>query len=586
MTGWEPLLATVFVASLVLWRWPGKPSTSKLPWLDVVIGLGLAIGGWYYLRFWLNALNPTWVPHGHDNHDYYKCMVALQYGEPGLWNAFRYPLYPALSVLLAWIADMPLHRAGMEVSLASSALVPVGVFVLGRAISIQPVALIGALVTLRLSVDPMVLGTPTAYPLATALYAASIGALVFSIRDGGWIRHLLAGLTLAAYMATTAKAFPMLWAGGVAILVTASLRERRQWQSVALFFVPLIACWWIFSRSGLRLHALEGLIHDVQQQWHMLDPEKPFPDFGWSPTAQISERGFWVVGQASSFLHLDDVLRFLLFSPIHKLPLTDALDEVNFGIALAILMPGGAAAIPVSVVGAGGAWAGGPKSWPRLFATGLGLSTVAIHLWGLANMPFVPYWALPVTFTTPMLLLATAGLAARFATPSPFRVWLATLPALAVLIWLYLFSGLPFSAKALHEYVRIRAADPPHRIAVIHDVLPLVRPGDQVVDASETHLARSLFDRTGVEFVRPKASLDPQGQRGFKIQPTSAGQRWILLDCMTIENLQPNHAYTIVYAWFAARPERFEPFGECLYRDHTPGEPIDTDPATPPLSGQ
>lgn len=585
MTGWEPLLGATLVGSALLLRWPGHATESKLSWLDVAIGLVLAVGGWYYLRFWMAGLNPNWVPHGHDNHDYYKCMVALQYGEPGLWNPFRYPLYPALSVLLARLADMPLHRAGMEVSLASSALVPVGVYVLGRAIAIQPIALVGALVTLRLSVEPMVLGTPTAYPLATALYAATLGTLVFAVREGGWTRHLFAGLTLAAYMATTAKAFPLLWAGGVAILVTATLRERRNWQSVALFFAPLVACWWIFSQSGLPLHPLEGLIHDVQQQWHMLDPEKPFPDFGWSPDGHIADRGFWVVGQARSFLHLDDVLRFLLFSPIHKLPLTEALDEMNLGVSLAILFPGGATLVPLSVFGAAGVWAGGPKSWPRVLATGLCLAAVAIHLWGLANMPFVTYWALPVTFTTPMLLIATAGLAARFTRPSRLRSWLASLPIFAVLIWLYFLSPLPFGAKALQEYVHIRSADPPHRIAVIHDVLPLVQPGDQVVDASETHLARSLFDRQGVEFLRARTSLADTGQRGYKIPPTTAANRWILLDCMTIENLQPNHAYTEVYAWFAARPERFEPFGECLYRDLTPSEPIDTDPATPTVPG-
>ena len=582
MTGWEWMLCGALVGSLVLWRWPGTVVAKPSPWPDVLIGILLGIGGWWYLRYWHEQINPGWVPHGHDNHDYLKCMVALKWHEPELWNAFRYPLYPALSVALAWVADMPLVRAAMEVSVASSALVLVGVYTLGRAFATGPVALVGALAAMRLSIEPNILGTPSAYPLATALYAASLGAVVFAVRDGGRGLHAGAGFTLAAYVATTAKAFPLLLAASVAVLVVATCSGRKDWQGVALFFAPVVGCWWAFHAANLPLHPLEGLVHDVQVQWHLVDAAKPFPDVGWGPELPIAERGYWVIGEADSLWHFPDVVRFLLSPPVHSLPLAEAVQVVAVGIAEQLYLGEWSILVPLSVLGALGAWAGGPASAPRLLAVGLGGVLVAAHLWGLANIPMVPYWSLPVTLTTPVLILAAAALPNRLVRSSLPRQWLAGVPLIAATAWLYWGSIEPLSGTSLAEFVRIRASDTPYRIAVINEVRPLVLPGDEVLDATETHLARSLFDQTGARFERIQLGHPPGGQFELYAPAGRAAQRWVLLDCMTIENLQPNHAYTEAFGWLAARPERFEPFGECLYRDKTPDQPIDTHPDWPP----
>ena len=196
-------------------------------------------------------------------------------------------------------------------------------------------------------------------------------------------------------------------------------------------------------------------------------------------------------------------------------------------------------------------------------------------------MPFVPFWALPVTYTTPVLILAAASLPGRLVRATTLRQWVLGVPLLAAFLWSYFGTRESWGAKDLADFSVIRRETTAYRIAVIHDVLPLVRAGDDVLDATETQLARALFDNTGVRFTKTRFEMY-NGQFGLEAEGSGAPQRWILLEGMTSENHQPNHPYAEAYAWFTSQPERFQRFDECLYLDREPSLPINTQPYRPP----
>lgn len=582
---WCVVLAASAVGALALRAWqrlsPAAPAAPD-PRVDWLIAAALGAFGWVWLSSVHHRLNPEWVPYGQDNRDYLACLGALRHGNWDAWVPFRYPLFPGVSAVYGYVSGTPVYKASMQVSLVSSALVPVGAYTLGRAISARPVALAGALIALVLQVDPEVLGTPSPYPLATATYAMSLGALLFAIRDGGVRRHAFAGLALAAYMAVTAKAFPMIVGGVCAVLAVQVAARKGDARALAAFFAPLAATWLAFSWLDLPLHTLEALMFDVQKLGNLVDPSKPFPDVGWGPAQLIGEQGYWKVGSLAALTHLPQVLLYFLFPPLYPITMQERYDRFVPQVAANL----GADQLPwlvlVTFLGGLGAWARGAPSPRNALATAFACAVPLVHLWGLASTQYTERFANPVLCTAPTLLLAAAAVPARHRAAPARRVLAAWAPLLAAVAWLLGPSVGPLG----HEHVETRIAGwlrkPPDTLLATRPLLQALRPGDEVLDLSFTHLGPVLLESPGVRFTRGIVTTRPRDDGEYLwlvAGSASTPRRWIFLDCVALPVLWPQDPMRDVNAWFARNPTRFVPAGRCLYLDLDAFVPVDTEPS-------
>lgn len=580
MTDWALLLATALAGGILARGWEGwRPLPREEPdarW-DLAIMAALAVGGWVFLSAVHRGFNPEWVPYGHDNHDYLQCLVALWFDEPSVWVAFRYPLYPLLGEAWAAVSGHTLYRAGMEVSLACSAAVPVGVYWMGRSMAARPVALAGAILALHLCTGTDMLGTPSAYPLAVATFAFAFGTLNFALRDGGVLRHALAGIALAAYVTTTSKALPLLLlaVGGVGLAQLAARRLDRR--ALVAFFAPLGVSWLGMSSLHLRLHTLEASVYDVQTQWGFIDRSLPFPDVGWTAEQELLDKGYWVWGEIRGILHLGDVLHYLLFPPVHPVPLAERFAVFLPPMATDLGFAPYGILIVVACLGAVGVWSSATLRGRAIVATGVAVLVALSHVWGLGGIPYSSRWVLSVLQTTPVLLLALVAWAGREA-PSR-RAWIAWAPLLLALVWVVGPSPGTFGRKVLSERTREWRAAKPHPIAAANQLRPLLQPEDALLDATETYLGRALFQ--GVQFERGYVVSLDNGNYRYRAPASPASRRWVVVECVDRENVLKDTPWIEVYAWFWRESARFAPVARCIYEDRRPDEPIDTHPSLP-----
>lgn len=582
---WLPAFAASVFGALALRGWqrlaPAPPSVAD-PRVDWVVAITLGVAGWAWLSGVHHRLNPEWVPYGQDNRDYLACLGALRNGDREAWVPFRYPLFPWISAVYGYLSGIPVYRASMQVSVVTSALVPVGAYVLGRAISARPVALAASLVALVLQVDPEVLGTPSPYPFATAMYAMSLGSLVFAIRDGGVRRHACAGLALSTYMAVTSKAFPMIL-GGTAALVAVQLAARqRDLRALGAFFAPMTVVWLAFAWLDLPLHTLEALMFDVQKLGNLVDPSKPFPDVGWGPEQLIGEQGYWKIGSLSALIHLPQVLVYFLFPPLYPVTMQERYDHFVPQVAANLGVDAFPWVVLLTFAGGIGAWARGAPAARSAFAAAFATSVPLVHLWGLASTQYTERFANPVLCTSPTLLLALAALPARHRTAAGWRTWAAWLPLLVATGWLLGPSKGPLG----HEHVETRIEGwlrkPPDTLLATRPLVAALRPGDEVLDLSFTHLAPVLLESPGVRYTRGVLTTRRRadGEYLWLVAPGAASaRRWVFLDCVALPVLWPQDPMRDVNAWFARNSQRFTPAGRCLYLDRDPFVPVDTEPS-------
>ena len=564
------LLVTTLVGVVTLGVWKRLRPVAETPGaamdgaaMDGVIAALIGVVSWIVLRCTHAAYNPDWIPYGQDNHDYLACIVALRFDHPELWSPARYPLYPALVAIADVVTGRPLWRVAMEVSLATSALVPVSVYLFGRVYAARPIALAGALLTLHLPSHLFMLGSPTDYPLAAALYAASFGTLVLAVRDGGVPRHALGGVVLALYFLATPKAFPMLLCGigGVAFGQVAD--RRLDLRALTAFLAPLCLAWATFAALDLHLFPLEHDLVGVQQWDDWLDPSLPFPDVGWhlnDPT----EHGYWVPGTTAALVHLPDVLTYLLHAPIHAMTLQERLDV--FLPRLSAELSVAPALVLLSVCGTLGAWRAG-QTWARnLTAVVFAALLATTHLWGLTTAPYADRYALPLLCTTPVLLLAFVAWPIRGA-HGP-RVALVFLPLAAAVAWVLGPSPGALGQERLTATMEpwAMARPPLSGLARFRDRL---EPGDEVVDATATGLLTALLDGEPVTLTRGHVLVTPEATT-LDFPASSAPHRYVVLGCVNEGELPPEHSNEILRRRLIADTARFVGIDRCTFRDLRP----------------
>ena len=557
----------------------GEPEARK-DWLtDPLICVGLWLVAWYYYARVAEVLNPNNLPYAPDSHDFLECSLAARFGEVAHWVPHRYPLYPSLVAGWSVLSGTPLFRAAMQVAFVCSSLVPVAAYLLGRVLASRPLAFAGALLVTPITCHLAMLGAPTDYPLWTLTFVLSVATLIRAIQVGGVGAHLVSGIFLALYGLTSAKAFPLTLMGLAAVAGVQVLTRRFDRRALLAWGAPLLGAWMVFAILQLPIYSLENNLIDVQLTGAIrrIDPALPFPNVGWLPTAPMMERGYWIPGRLSALIHVPWVFYYLLAAPLNALPQSVWVERYLEPMALEIGASGSPWIVGVAVLGGLGAWksAASPSRFPvrPLVAAGFACGVAALHLWGMRAADYTDRWALPQLVSTPMFLLGgLAFLAGRRDRPAPLE-WRAWAPLLFAVLWTVLYSpnrlALPKVTDWAPTWVTARQGN-------IRAFLPLfdqVSPGDAVVDATETALARVMLDSRGLRF--QEASL--RGHPTFtEIQAPGddAARRWIVLECVSREDWTLGGNWARAYASLDADPARFRKVSRCIYEDLRPSEAL------------
>lgn len=581
MSEWGWILVAALAGGLALRVWDRRRARTRPPTVDlgsdVAIAAVLGLAAWVYYDRIHEAVNSLWLPFGQDNHEYLECALAARWMERDHWVGARYPLYAALSASWSVLSGTPLWRATMQVALASSVALPMAVYAFGRVYTTRPLAFAGALLIIPIRAHLSMLATPNDYPLATVLYLLSTAALVGMIREGGVARHLTAGALVAAYFFTTPKAFPLTMMGIAAIFLVQIVDRKLDLRSLVVFLLPIGLVWAAFGALKLPLYPLENSVFLAQttSPVAILDPNAVFPDVGWTPDQHAMERGYWVPGTWRAIVHLPDTLQYLLFAPVRRLSL-DALPEAYlFPIARLCGFPELPALVALAVLGTLGAWKAGPKVGRGMLVVGFAFAVAAVHLWGLTSADYADRWAFPIIHSTPVLLLAAVGLVAgRRARPALVE-WGAWTPLLAAVVWTLGYSR---SYIGTAEVATWAAGWQWERVTKLRAFLPLyeaVRPGDAVVDATENALGRTLLDGLGVHVVEAETSGIPGAEQiGLRTSGVDAPRRWIILECVSREELPLQGVYSDAFTAINADTTRYRKLSRCIYEDLQPTEPL------------
>jgi hypothetical protein len=563
----------------------GEPEARKDGLTDALIGVGLWIVAWYYYARVAETLNPNNLPYAPDSHDFLECSLAARFGEVAHWVPHRYPLYPSLVAGWSVLSDKPLFRAGMQVAFVCSSLVPVAAYVLGRVLAPRPLAFAGALLVTPITSHLAMIGAPTDYPLWTLMFVLSVATLIRAIQVGTTRAHLVSGIFLALYGLTSAKAFPLTLMGLAAVVGAQVLTRRFDRRALLAWGAPLLCAWMVFAFLHLPIYSLENNLIDVQLSGAVrrIDPALPFPNVGWLPNAPMMERGYWVPGRLSALIHLPQVFHYLLAAPLNALPQSVWVERYLEPLALEIGASGSPWMVVVAVVGGLGAWKSAASSsrFPArsgfpvrpLVAAGFACGVAALHLWGMRSADFTDRWALPQMVSTPMYVLGgLAFLAGRRDRPAALE-WRAWAPLLVAVLWTVLYSPNRLALPQVTEWVPTWVTARQGNIRAFLPLFDQVSPGDAVVDATETALARVMLDSRGLTF--QEATL--QGHPTFteiRADGDDAARRWIVLECVSREDWTLGGNWARAYASLDADPARFRKVSRCIYEDLRPSEAL------------
>lgn len=568
MWEWPALLLATLFGSVVARWWQGRRGAEigRSEWgTDVAVAAVLFVGSSWYFREVHATTNPMWHSDGQDNDSYLSALSALKYGPMrGVWPNNRYYLYPWLAVQFCEWTGMALWRAAAVVSLLTSAAVVPAVYTFARTIAVRPVAVAASLVIVPLQSHLVMLGTPTDYPLASGLYVASVAAMVMAIRDGGWPRHLAAGLALGGYLATTPKSFPLLFLGFIAIFGARLLRPRGALPDLTAFVTPVVVAWVGFWALDVQPAPLEYHMYQMQHDNQQLDLTQPFPNLGWTPGGETSP-GYWVPGTVKALIKIPQVLGYILLVPLRHTSVADRLDLLLPNLALELGYPSipwltlATLLIPAAVV-----LRGRDRSSNALGALAM-FGFTAAHLWGLTSGVYSPRYVQPVVLTIPAMLLAIAAIPARnISFPGAYLAWLPMFAGVAYLL------GPSQGDLGRASVERWRSFTPPEdwHVAQISILRTLIRPGDVVVQATDSrNVILPLLDGLGVSYQDDRMTAVPGGS-WLRVEPSESARRFLVFDCLIWAHGEGT--YTGVRQIMDAQPERFVRISRCIYQDFQP----------------
>ncbi len=178
-----------------------------------LLALGWFLGWW----FWLIALDPEWLGSGNDWHDYTLCAYGLGWGDPYLYHAHRYPLYPALGALLQLLTGLPIERALQVAGRAAAIAIVLPIYGFARPLYGRAAAAAGAALVAVFTAWLAHLDSVSSYSLLALLAVSALAGIVQGIQQRSW-GWALAGLGLAGACCTDAKALFLFGLLAVALL--------------------------------------------------------------------------------------------------------------------------------------------------------------------------------------------------------------------------------------------------------------------------------------------------------------------------------------------------------------------------------
>lgn len=167
--------------------------------------LGLAAGTWVLgWAVFHGTTDPNWVASGIDWHDSHLDAYSLLNGDPPLYCAWRYPLYPMLAATVSHWSGWDLQITTQLVSRLLAVATAVPLYMIGRRLFGRGPGIAGVLLLLGLATYRMHTDAVTPYPLVMFLAVAGAATLIEATR-GGWLPWLLTGTITACLLANDGK---------------------------------------------------------------------------------------------------------------------------------------------------------------------------------------------------------------------------------------------------------------------------------------------------------------------------------------------------------------------------------------------
>ncbi len=185
--------------------------------------------------------DPEWVSSGIDWHDSHLDAYSLLYGDPPLYCAWRYPLYPYLSATVSYWTGWDLGIGTQVISRLAAVGTAVPLFIVGRALFGRTATIGGLLLLTSLATYRMHTDAVTPYPLVMFL-AATGAACITAMGRGRWWVWLIAGVTTGALLANDGKSLLIsLGFAGLALPLALIVKGRayQRLLRLALFAAPV-----------------------------------------------------------------------------------------------------------------------------------------------------------------------------------------------------------------------------------------------------------------------------------------------------------------------------------------------------------
>ena len=131
--------------------------------------------------------DPEWVSSGIDWHDSHLDAYSLLYGDPPLYCAWRYPLYPYMAATVSYWTGWDLGITTQLVSRIAAIATAVPLYIVGRTLFGRSAAIAGILLLTSLATFRMHTDAVTPYPLVMFLAATGAACITLMGKGRWWV---------------------------------------------------------------------------------------------------------------------------------------------------------------------------------------------------------------------------------------------------------------------------------------------------------------------------------------------------------------------------------------------------------------